>query len=204
MMETKNGDVDDWFRALDCEEVLKKSRQIPTDSTWMLLRGAYQAVVGPVYSTISPLSMKDGFQVPVFVEFVEAKGRGVFATNHVKEGTVIWKNLQSASFYDGEEYRRFLASIPPPLACDVIEWNYIELEHARDPDFLRISVDLDAGSLINTVSYQGENNLEMTPGVGPEGRMSYVVASRDIQAGEELIQDYKDFEVEAAWNEFGL
>jgi hypothetical protein len=101
------------------------------------------------------------------MEFVKGKGRGVFAANDIPKGTVIWKNLQSAaSFYEEEEHHKFLALIQPVLAGNVIRWKYIELEHAQDPDYLRILVDLDAGLLINTISYQGKTNLEITPGVG--------------------------------------
>ena len=55
--------------------------------------------------------------------------------------------MNTARFRLGDDYRQFLNSIEPHLACDVIQWAFIEdrgMESKRDDLF--ISVDLDAGS----------------------------------------------------------
>jgi hypothetical protein len=142
------------------------------------------------------------------VDFIEGKERGVFAKNRVKEGTIISTSYkQTANFDEGLEFRKYLASIPQPLACDVIGWSYIWLLDKNDPESLRISVDLDEGSLKNTALNPEEKNVDIFPETNVRGGLGNwkKVASRDIQAGEELLLDYTygDFDIDA-WYKFDL
>lgn len=165
-------------------------------------------MVGPVYSSIFPLSIESGFRVYIYVDFIEGKERGVFAKNRVKEGTIISTSYkQTANFDKGLEFRKYLASIPQPLACDVIGWSYIWLLDKDNPESLMISVDLDEGSSMNTALNPEEKNVDIFPETNVRGGLGNwkKVASRDIQAGEELLLDYTygDFDIDA-WYKFDL
>lgn len=221
------GDYDDFWEELDCDEVLAdgKERPIHEQWTWMLLRGVYQGIVGPNYSTIdADRILENGFQVPVTVQQIPGKGRGIVALEDIPEGTLVWKGRHTARFPSPVEFRRFLATLPNDLACDVMIWAYVEdhddyedttttedhdydettitddNHHASIPPlfFLGtrsvITVDLDEGALINTRDTTTEKNID---------NLSYT-SNRLIKAGEELIVDYSDFEKSGSWAAVGF
>ena len=124
--------------------------------------------------------------------------------------------MNTARFRLGDDYRQFLNSIEPHLACDVIQWAFIEdrgMKSKRDDLF--ISVDLDAGSYCN----DGQSNANMgNTRMKTQGEEYHVTMSalRDIKEGEEFLCDYSDFAVdgishgngtwawESSWEIFGL
>jgi len=149
-----------------------------------------------------------GFEIPVKVEHIPGKGRGVIALQDIPEGTFVWGSIHTARFPSPVMFRRFLASLPDDLACDVMVWAYVE-EHPpirndremndQDDDHTTntvptISVDLDAGSFMNSVSANTTTNLD------PDTYRT----NRLVKAGEELILDYRDFEMEGSWNAAGF
>jgi hypothetical protein len=89
---------------------------------------------------------------PIYVDFVEGRGRGLFAKEDIEAGSLIYTGETTACFRTGQEYRKFLASIPNGLACDVLVWAYIETADSENQDSKLISVDLDEGSFFNTIS----------------------------------------------------
>lgn len=192
------GDLWDYF---DCDEVFETERPIHNQSTWMLLRGAYQGVVGPDRSSIAPLSHENGFQVSFEVQQFHDKGRGLVATQKVKKGDLVWTaRRQTARFGDGPSYRRFLASIPTDLACDVIQWAYVQAFGVP-----LICVDLDECSFMNNGSY--EANIGCIPEAAellPGGCKENYFALRDIEVGEELLCSYGEFAISDGWEWFGL
>lgn len=188
------GSLMDLWSEFECSKVFKEQRPIPDHATWMLLRGAYIATVGPQYSTIEYNDeIKDGFLVPVKLDYVPGKGRGVIALEDIPKGTLVWDPLYVARFSSAVDYRRFLASIPSDLACDVMIWAYTETSGDEDQLFTLVSVDLDAGSLMNSITRLEDKNIS------PSSR-----AMRNIKAGEELLVDYADFEKDGGWDDFGL
>ena len=197
------GNADDYWDEFECDDLFSGNVQRPIHdaSTWQFLRGVYLGVVGPHRSTIAleDLFRNDGFAVPVKVVHIPNKGRGVIAPHDIPEGTLVWDSIHTARFPSPTSYRRFLASLPDDLACDVMLWAYVEDYAHETPDGSAsprptISVDLDAGSFMNTVSVNDFTNLH------PE---TYK-ANRLIKAGEELIVDYRDFEKEGSWNAAGF
>lgn len=180
----------------ECEEVFSEQRPIPDNATWMLLRGAYVATVGRQFSSIGYGTIgADGVLVRVKVDYVPGKGRGVFALEDMpEEGTHVWDALYTARFPSAIEYRRFLASIPEDLACDVLIWSYVERSNYKDPSSSRVSLDLDACSFMNNIM----DNLE-DQNLANNYRMT-----RHIWAGEELIVNYEEFVEEGGWEHFGL
>jgi hypothetical protein len=194
-VDSEHGNLFGLFEALECNTIFQEARPIPSEAEWMLLRGAYQGVVGPFYSTI-PIdeTFYNGFHAPIYVDFVEGRGRGVVAKENIKAGSLIWTGEATACFRTGQEDRKFLASIPNGLACDVLVWAYIETVDSENQDYKMIQVDLDEASFFNTISGVDEKNVDASSGV----------ALRDIRAGEELLVDYKDFAWDLSWHEFGL
>lgn len=203
---------DDIWLHLDCDGIFETTRPIHSNETWVMLRNTYRNLVGPEASSISPSDETNGFKVPYKALIAPGnKGRGVFAAAPIKKGSLVWTSHkhQSAQFHDGDAYRQFLGALPADLACDVIQWAYVEdLGTANFPK-LTICVDLDEGTLVNTQWYDTdpENNigcvLEQSDKY-PGGCKENLFALRDIDAGEEFLVDYGDFAIEEGWKEFGL
>ena len=229
----KDGTTEEFWEELHCNEFFAEDslRPIHNESTWMLLRGVYHAIVGPNQSTLrTPLTHypKNGFLVDVYVGQSPGIGRGVFAGQHIAEGEPVWSSTGvTAYFSSGEQYRRFLLSIPPDLACDALQWCYCEMvdrdqikrrlrnetENANDVETgrksLAIACDLDEGSFVNMGDTEDDSNIGCTV----EFREQYLngqpcagnlYALRDILAGEQLLVDYGEFAVSEGWESFGL
>ncbi|GKY95664.1 hypothetical protein MPSEU_000527400 [Mayamaea pseudoterrestris] len=146
---TANYTVNDlWTYYFQCDDIFEDERPVHNESMWMLLRGVYQGIVGPAKASIAqPLSTVSGFYIDYDVDQTDDKGRGVFADQDIRKGQLVYTaRRQMAKFSNGYEYRRFLRSIPADLACDVIQWAYVE---NLTKDNLTICCDLDEGSIIN-------------------------------------------------------
>ena len=133
------GTTDDFWEHLQCDDVFATTRPLHNESTWMLLRGAYQGIVGPHQSSIVPkannnnnnnnnssVSYESGFFVPYYTGQVPGGvGRGVFTARPIAKDTLVWTaDTNSARFTTGAQFRQFLLSIPTDLACDVLIWSY--------------------------------------------------------------------------------
>ncbi len=202
-------EVDQIFDFYDCGEVLSSTRPVHNESTWMLLRGTYIATVGVESSTITfPPSYHSGFRVPFYVDQHPEAGRGVFASEPIKRGQLIWTSLaQSARFKTGGEYRHFLSSLPGDLVCDLIIWCYPMYEDLKDHDSARIACDLDEGSFINHSYIKSEYNFgcDKKAAKNHEGGCTFnFFAKRDIKAGEEIRANYNEFAHGGKWDLFGL
>ena len=198
---------DIWNKTLHCDQYYHADadRPIHNESTWMMLRGVYQGVVGPHVSSIAqPLSTTNGFFVDYQVKHSPGRGRGVFAAQDIHKGQLVYtETMQKATFSTGHNYRRFLQSLPPDLACDVMEWAYVQ----QVDQGLIICVDLDEGALLNDGRKQ-ETNIGCDPEAAAKlnGHVCGVsdFALRDIQKGEELLVAYDDFDAPDGWSSFGL
>jgi len=145
-LSRNSGRTDDFFDYFQCDVVFATTRPLHNESTWMLLRGAYQGVAGPMKSTIgrsvdsgivsnsdnknyrTSMSYESGFRIPYYTGQVpNGVGRGVFAALPIDKGTHIWTaSTNSARFHSGQDFRQFLISIPTDLACDVLIWSYVQ------------------------------------------------------------------------------
>jgi hypothetical protein len=201
------GDWDNFWNELECDDIfsIKEARPIHDQSTWVLLRGIYQGIVGPNYSTLDETRMfGNGFKVPVEVQQIPGKGRGVIALEDIPEGTVIWDSSLTARFPSPVYFRRYLAALPQELACDVLIWAYAEdydYEEEGDADVPPfrgnrpiLAVDLNEGTFVNSIDSVTKKNLD--------GETS--TTTRRIKAGEEIIVDYADFERGGSWNAAGF
>ena len=193
--------VQDLWEHWDCDEIFKHPRPIHTSETWAHTRKVYQAVVGE-YSTFQTDDDKDGFHVPILSKQSPGKGRGNYAGRNIEKGEIIWSGINTARFYWGDDYREFLNSIEPHIACDVLQWAYVQ----DMGDDVMVSVDLDAGSFCN----DGGDDEVPNKGCDEEAAKGYpggcktnYFALRDIEEGEELLCDYSSFAVDS-WSEFDL
>jgi len=195
-------DLNDFWEVFDCDEVFGSVRPIHNDSTWMLVRGAYLGIVGHDGSSLGDNIFGNGFVVPYKVAQTPNKGRGVHAAEFVKEGSLVWESHYTGCFEEEFDYKQFLVTIPYDVACDVIQWAYVE--SSSDEHGLMMCCDLDEGSLVNTGTHDYEdfevfekkkdmkgepNNLRIVVG----NDLSRMYAMRDINKGEELLVDYNDF-----------
>jgi len=195
--------VDIWD-ILQCEDVFEENdRPVHSEATWLFLRGAYVGIVDPSETSIHKNQLFHNAFQPGLVEVkgTEEKGRGVYALRTIKEGELVWNDVVTACFENGMDYRKYLASIPSDLACDVFEWAF-----ADDDD--GICIDLNDGAYINhsslTESHQHKYITDNdTPNIGV-GSNKELYATKDISPGEELLIDYMSFEDEDNWELYGL
>lgn len=197
------GNYDDFWDELECSELFEQGqpRPIHSDATWQFLRGVYYGIVGPNQSSIDytdhPMD-GNGFLVAFQVEHLPEKGRAVIAAQDIPQGTMVWESHYTAHFPSPVYFRRFLATLPEDLACDVMIWAYAEEYDWEDGQGERstISVDLDAGTFFNTIDRRkGE-----TKTIGNDN----YEAMRPIRKGEELLVDYGDFEKKNSWSAAGF
>ena len=188
-------------------------------SAWRTMRKAYVDVVGPEMSSIvMPVSssMRSGFSkgISIKAKHVPQKGRGIITKKFIPKGTLVYSStVQTAKFYRGNHFREFLASIRPQLACDVLQWAYVEdfsPPHKKDGNAqqqqrrqLAICVDLDEGSFCNDGGPSGNLGCNAELSQIADCKSNYF-ALRDIQAGEELECVYKQFVILSGWEHFGL
>ena len=145
---------------------------------------------------------ENGFHFLYSVEKTEDKGLGVFAREEIKKGSIVWRHVPGLYVvYDEHSFRAKIEKMPP---ADVV----YELTHVHGfEDFPGCLVRaLDDGILIN---HSSDPNL-FTNNAAP-ARASFdinyrgylhkvteallddrysLVATRDIESGEELTNDY--------------
>jgi SET domain len=223
------GDTNDWFRNVTREDIVEEYGCEDRDhfplhnpGVWELLRSLYYEAVGGsdgdgdgggiLHSMDGRIS---GFVKNVSVQLSPGRGRGVFALERIEAGSWVWKAREtSVRFRSGNDYRRYLASVPDELMCDVVEFTYVnDIGHASSTPSATlldqvssyetldwtITVDLEDGAYINA-NWDVDENLRFAKDVG----FGHLVALRDIEPGEELIVDYADFANEDGWDIFGL
>jgi hypothetical protein len=175
---------------------------IHNQTTWVHMRAAYVAIVGPEDATLN-LTYGSGMKVPFKIGHSPGRGRGVFAAEDIRKGTLVWYGENTAAFTSGVQFRKFLASLPDVFVCELIHWCYTSQDENKMPS---IECDLDEGSLFNTI----DNGAEYTIGCSrsmvenyPRDCLDAAYALRDITAGEEFITNYDEFTAEI-WYHFGL
>jgi len=154
------------------------TRRIYTAPDWMLMQKAYREALGKE-STIDAATEAYGFLIPFEVRDSPEKGRGVYATAPVKEGTKVWKSTKHASFRTEAAFRSFMDKLPYyEWKCEILLWAYA----SGSGKGAKASVDLDPGSFINHGDSRREINLS-----------SGGYALRNIEAGEQLLMNYSKF-----------
>ena len=169
---------------------------------WKTLIRAYQLVKEDTTNpedrrTLETLASGErrGFLIPFEVRMSKERGRGVFSTAFIKNGTQVWDGL-FAYFRHEREWRQFLSTLPVPLARDVCAWAYV-MEDEEDESRHIVGLDLGEGSLLNhAITFTGNNYEEDTDYANIEERADRLYATRDIYPGEELLCDYLKFDIQ--------
>jgi hypothetical protein len=120
-----------------------------------------------------------GFQVPYVVKDDGPHGRSLYALTDIPKGTTVWKPINYAKFFTEEEFVTFMNLLPHDVQCDVLLWAYPTTGGGRPV----VALDMDDGSYMNHASTPEELNVD-----GNSAK-----ATRNIQAGEELLTNYTQF-----------
>jgi len=191
--------MEDLKRFLKCHEIPLAGRPIYSDLEWMQARNWYRTIVGFGVEEEEEEEEKNGFHVPFEVKQMEGKGRGIFATSDIEEGTLIWNAVNRLDFYDGTDYKKFLFGLDRGFACDVLIWAYV---HYFDGELI-ISVDMDAGSFCNDGGWDANMGCYIRFAQDVEGGCrDNFFALEDITAGDEILCDYESFAHIGGWDEF--
>lgn len=129
---------------------------IPTDEDYSLLVEAYryamdrrpqheQEILPPPVQVYIP----NAFQVKVQVLPIPHVGRGIFALQDIKKGTLVSNPTNAMEFYSRDSYRDFVVyanSKNSKIICDSLLWMYAA---QCSPNQYCVCLDADATSLIN-------------------------------------------------------
>lgn len=154
-----------------CAEYKPPKTDHDTD-TWLLIRKKYYESKGKKVTDED--LRREGILVPYEVRHDPKRGRGIFVTERVRKGTRMWDDSQLAFFKTRDHFVQFLEQLPHDLQCDILLWAYVHKGN--------VECDLDPGSFINhgeTAEVINMNN---------SGK-----ATRDIKAGEPILQNYTKF-----------
>jgi hypothetical protein len=105
--------ADLWF-TLDCDYLYQKPRSIPTKADFKTSIELYNSLVD-LSDHLDP--DLETFRIKTEVKQSEGKGRGVFASESVKKGSIL-RTTDSAYFETGDEYREFIIGLEKDFACD--------------------------------------------------------------------------------------
>ena len=215
------GNVNQMYEELGCDENNDAFTKVHSQETWEEFNRIYNNVVGPSKSSLPPKFTSSGFQYPVEIKHDPVRGRGVYVkTTTIPKGSLIWQSTNTAIFDDPQDYRTFIRSLPPALACDVLIWAYSRMVSEDRPDEFYACVDLDEGSFINSI-YDEPGLLNMAIGLDdgpiPHGAKEDIqkqnwygcsglkfYALKDIPPGTEIIADYGEFAEPHGWTSMGL
>jgi hypothetical protein len=154
-------------------------RLIHDKATWKFLQDTYYDTVNNSngYSYNKRLSQSSGFMVDIIVKDDGYRGRSVYANQFIKKGTKTWNSIHLVSFKTSKQLKTFLSAINNhDLQCDALLWAYVEKGEGY------VSLALDDGSFVNHGESTDVINLDKD-----------CVAVRDIQIGEELLENYTEF-----------
>ena len=154
--------------------------------------------------------------VPLEIRVSTLGSRGLFTRQRVAKGQPVYEARRSGIFHTEAEWTRFLELLPTDdLRYDVVLWSYVlllenddddgENQNEEDAGTFVVGLDLDEGSLMNhgvltslesstsLLSLHGSHALSAGDANVQVGDDNYFVATRDIEAGEEVLCDYGTF-----------
>jgi len=156
-------------------------RVIHNPITWRYLQNVYIDTVDDEQSQKyvnlrKELTSYSGFNVDVVVKDVGHRGRSVYAAEPIAKGTQVWESGHLVEFHTPQELLKFLGKLGHDLQCDALLWAYV----AKGKGYL--SLALDPASFVNHGENDAVTNLDKD-----------CYAIRDIDMGEELLEDYSHF-----------
>ena len=164
----------------DCQNSGYK-RKIHSPKVWRHLQEVYLDEVENTHTAAYELAWEafpsySGFTVSVDIKDEGHRGRSVYAAEPIAKGTTVWKPVHLAQFHSPVELREFLSELDHDLQCDALLWAYVEKGMGY------VALALDPASFVNHGETEDAINLD-----------SNCVALRDIEIGEELLENYSHF-----------
>jgi len=109
-------------------------------------------------------------------------GIGLFADEFIPKGTWIWRFKKGFDLKVGKDYP---GSLPEPARSYFMEYAY------QNPETMNYVLCADNSRFFN---HSDHPNTDCIP--DPEDEETACIASQDIQKGEELTVDYKEFDTD--------
>lgn len=195
------------YNYFDCDQVFSKKRPLPREDIWMHAQQTFENLMTDSFKNVNEKATrrKDGFHVAHEAKYTLSKGRGIFATEDIPKGTLVWSTRRTIFFASGSLYRKFLIDIDRNFACDFIEWSWVQtFENGTS----RIAIALDDGSLCNDADDAANIGCnEEFAKLYHGGCVHNYIALRDIKSGDELVCDYSSLVTsgpDAGWKQFSL
>ena len=178
------------------------TKPLPTIEFWNRLREDYIKHVDPSYTFDELVPPTEGYNFdtlgnpPPYYAGHGHRGRGVFASRNIKRGELVHDGTKSdIVFPDSMSWRRLLFNLPRRVACDVIDWSWVQqLEVGGDYKLLSA---INISVLFNDAKHGYKMNVNPMSGTS-----SKFYALRDIRMGEELLTNYDMYDTD--WVEVGL
>ena len=129
---------------------------------------------------------KSGFKVPYSLENIDQKGLGIIATDDIKKGTLIWKPLYIKR-YNEQTFNKLIVHMELSTTIESIRfflnhiygWNGFIIELLDDSKYMNHSSNANSGA--------GDK-------LGIFDPLGCNYALRDINAGEEITDDYSAYD----------
>jgi len=225
-------DIDRWHALsywelhayFECARAFAFPRPLYTSEMWTELRALWRdfrekdAMSPPIKSGEPERTYVYGegsFDPPMEPFQSGEKGRGLRAKRDISKGEMVFKATNNTVVFNrGHTWRLFLFHIyerhgedgpyDSGTTCDVLVWSWVQaLEEDGDPV---IVADFDNGSLLNE-GRDSEGWDKPNVRCGREGDalcMMEYYATRDIETGDEILCDYREFALLDSWEDMGL
>mmetsp|Transcript_9608 Transcript_9608/g.19540 ORF Transcript_9608/g.19540 Transcript_9608/m.19540 type:complete len:232 (-) Transcript_9608:70-765(-) len=162
-----------------CVEFVKGD--LPLELPWNYLQDLYASITGN-RSTITTERVTNGDYYNGLLEVKRgSKGRGLYAKIAIKEGTMVYSDDYTGFFSNAVDYLKFVDTLPRDLRCQTLMWAYCGDGW--------VGFDLNPNSLMNH---------------SPDPNVLHGRSIRDIEAGEELGEDYGSFTTTECWESMGF
>uniref|UniRef100_A0A7R9ZK27 SET domain-containing protein n=1 Tax=Craspedostauros australis TaxID=1486917 RepID=A0A7R9ZK27_9STRA len=183
-----HGTRHDFFRIHGCLTQFKND--IPTQEDWIAMRKLYVTVVGKENSTIRGNIEDNPIRVPTYVDLHPKMGRALYAKERIPNGTLVWSSEKEGSFTHPNQYRIFMINMPPKFACDMLfHWSYYTKADATEFGTI-VTATMDDSALMNAGN--APNRVNLLEIYNETGDFAKAYASRDIEAGEQILVNYTD------------
>lgn len=207
MNEIQNMTYSELYNYFHCEQVFSEKRPLPKEEVWIHAQQTFENILCDSFknTNIQAIRRRDGFHVAHEAKYTISKGRGIFAAQDIKKGSLVWSTRRTIFFTSGRTYRKFLIDINRHFVCDFIEWSWVQtFENGTS----RIAIALDDGSLCNDAGDTANIGCNEEFSKSYEGGCVHnYIALRDIKLGDELLCDYSSFVTngpDGGWKQFSL
>ena len=175
----ENGSFD-LYDELKCyDHAMIQHKRLYSDDDWNSLWQKFQD------ASLYPYPIPNPSKKLYYTAYSKGKGRGNFASRNIKAGEHIYHGYKNAAFFqEGESFKRFLSLLSKEAACDVLEWSFMQ-DLTNDGNAV-LCLDMDGGALFNDGS--PHQNMQYK-----EAWSLNKYATRDIQKGEEITEEYDIF-----------